>query len=1062
MDDAKKPLDSSFWFLRERARELECLYKIEELLIEPDIDLSVVCRGIISAIPPAWQFSELCQVQIIIDKAVYTSPGFAESAWGHSAAIMVSEKQVGSINVYYSQEVPFKEDGPFLGGESKLLETIAERLGSFIGYQRIRQLFKEHKGTTKVLLDNDRAEWKILLELLRKTDRILFLGISHKMLNHLCWTGVEDAQKLVQYYTPGENEPDSDILLDRNVPYRKRAPLVPNEFLSDETFKIAADHLTPDEILNFIQRWIQQDKLSFLLKAVVDLNKPIADLVEAINRYHSISPDGAEIPSPTKDGVLGTLIRRFFSEQLEYINIAKRYIDVGDFFDLVQKVVFTPDSYGKLGGKSAGLFLATQILRKTVKDQALIGDFKVPKTWYITSDAILTFVNVNNFEEVVEQKYKEISQVRVEYPNIVQTFKNATFPVEMVQGLSMALDDFGDRPLIVRSSSLLEDRSGAAFSGKYKSLFLANQGFKEERLGALLDAIAEVYASVFGPDPIEYRAERGLLDFHEEMGIMIQEVVGRYVGKYFLPAYAGVAFSKNEFRWSPRIKREDGLVRLVPGLGTRAVDRLGDDYPILVSPGQPGLRVNITPEEISRYSPKKIDVINLETNSFETLEISKLIEECGIEYPAFNQVFSMIKDNHLQSITGINLDFNPEDLVVTFDGLFSRTQFLARMQNILKTLEDKMETPVDIEYAFDGTDFYLLQCRPQSSSGENLALPIPRDIPPERIIFTSNRFVSNGRVPDITHIVYVDPQKYNEVIDHATLIAVGRAVSKLNKLLPKRQFILMGPGRWGSRGDIKLGVSVTYSDINNTAVLIEVARKSGHYVPDLSFGTHFFQDLVEANIRYLPLYPDDAGSVFNEEFLLSSPNLLPEMIPEFAYLMDIIHLIDVPATTGGRVLQVLMNADIGEAMAMIAQPRNCQDKAEPKRKYSESTSEVYWRWRQHMAEYVASQLEPERFGVRGLYLFGSTKTGTAVPSSDIDLLVHFQGSDAQFEALKIWFEGWSLCLDQMNFLQTGYRRGGLLDVYFVTDYDIERKTSYAIKIGAATDAARPLAMKKKE
>ena len=131
----------------------------------------------------------------------------------------------------------------------------------------------------------------------------------------------------------------------------------------------------------------------------------------------------------------------------------------------------------------------------------------------------------------------------------------------------MVLDDFKDQPLIVRSSSLLEDRMGSSFSGKYKSLFLANQGGKRERLEALTDAIAEVYASTFGPDPIGYRAERGLLDFAEEMGIMIQEVVGTRVGDYFMPAFAGVAFSRNEFRWSPRIRREDGLLRLVPGLG---------------------------------------------------------------------------------------------------------------------------------------------------------------------------------------------------------------------------------------------------------------------------------------------------------------------------------------------------------------------------------------------------------------------------------------------------------------------------------------------------------------
>ena len=95
-----------------------------------------------------------------------------------------------------------------------------------------------------------------------------------------------------------------------------------------------------------------------------------------------------------------------------------------------------------------------------------------------------------------------------------------------------------------------------------------------------------------------------MLDVHEEMGILIQEVVGQTVGKYFMPACSGVAFSHNEFRWSPRIKREDGLLRLVPGLGTRAVDRVADDYPVLVAPGQPNLRANVTVEEVLRYSPQ--------------------------------------------------------------------------------------------------------------------------------------------------------------------------------------------------------------------------------------------------------------------------------------------------------------------------------------------------------------------------------------------------------------------------------------------------------------------------
>ena len=152
------------------------------------------------------------------------------------------------------------------------------------------------------------------------------------------------------------------------------------------------------------------------------------------------------------------------------------------------------------------------------------------------------------------------------------------------------------------------------------------------------------------------------------------------------------------------------------------------------------------------------------------------------------------------------------------------------------------------------------------------------------------------------------------------MLAIGKAVGKLNKLLPKRQFILMGPGRWGSRGDIRLGVSVTYSDINNCAAIIEMARLKGNYVPDLSFGTHFFQDLVEAGIRYIPLYPDDDGIVFNERFFKGAPNILADVLPTFAELKDVIHLIDIPRAAQGQAVKILMNAELDESMGLLSPP----------------------------------------------------------------------------------------------------------------------------------------------
>jgi hypothetical protein len=919
MNEPNKPIDKLLEALQERDKELNCLYKIEELLNDPTITLDAVFEGVLRAVPLAWQFPEICKAKIIFDGKTWLTPGFRETPWFHNAHIIVQNKVQGTLSVYYTRETPAADDGPFLKQEVRLIHTIADRLGQFIQYQRLRQAIRQWQSAKQDVAASPLGGWRVVLELLNRTDQNLVRRISQKMLIRLCWSGVQDAETLFQQIssdrkleTPGHDSYE-------NTPSEKN-DLHDYAKLSAQVFSIAATSMSDDEILSCIQKWIQEDRSSFLVKLLANFSTSLSEIADAVRRFEHIVDEGIELSPYTDKELRVSLIRRFFTEQLDYINIAKNYVEIADFFELLNRITYPQESHGQLGGKSAGLFLASRVLRKEAMRNDLLKNIKTPKTWHITSDAILAFVNHNNLEELVEHKYKDIDEIRREYSQIVQLFKHCDFPPEIAQGLSLALDDFGEHPLIVRSSSLLEDRLGAAFSGKYKSLFLANQGPKQQRLEALMDAVAEVYSSTFGPDPVEYRAERGLLDFPEEMGIMIQEVVGTKIGKYFLPAYAGVAFSNNEFRWSPRIRREDGLVRLVMGLGTRAVDRLSDDYPILMAPGQPGLRVNITTEEVIRYAPNKIDVINLETNCFETIDATRFLKDYGEELPGLHHYVSMHRDHQIQQPTSIHLDCEHCDLIVTFEGLITRTPFVKLMKTILNVLEQTLGTPVDIEFASDGKNFYLLQCRPQSHSNDSVPVAIPRDVPKDRIVFTANRYISNGKVPDITHVVYVDPAKYLEITDLPTLMMVGRAVGRLNAMLPRRQFILMGPGRWGSRGDVKLGVSVTYSEIKNTAALIEIARKRGNYVPDLSFGTHFFQDLVESSIRYLPLYPDDNGVIFNETFFLNSRNILTDLLPEFAEVENTVRVIDVPESTGGQVLRVLMNAGLDEAIGFLATP----------------------------------------------------------------------------------------------------------------------------------------------
>jgi pyruvate,water dikinase len=1054
METDDRASDKLIAALRERAKELNCLYEVEKLLRRTDQSLAETFQAVAQVISAGWQYTDICEVAITCEGTEYKSSDFAPTPWVQIADIVVQEEIVGAVRVYYLEERPQEDEGPFLKEEARLIHSIAERLGHYIMFQK---LYEVRRTLRRFRADADpggNVQWSVAVDLLRDTDKNLFMRISRKMLNLLCSAGVAEAQTMLQDVDAQGSHGGSDGA-ESNIPEERRA-LDYSLLMSDAPFELAAQHLSDQEIMQRLQRWIQEDKVGFFVKVLGNPRASLPELADAIRRFQHGLADRTTLPISTLRSLRVTLAQRFLTEQLHFVKIAKEYVRIADYHDLIDRLIMPADSHGKLGGKGSGLLLATGILKAMASEKLPIGEVKTPKTWYVASDGILDFINHNDLQDVMEQKFKEIDEVRREYPNIVQLFKNSPFPPELVQGLSVALDDLGDAPLIVRSSSLLEDRLGTAFSGKYKSLFLANQGSKPERLEALMDAISEIYASVFSPDPIEYRREHGLLEFNEQMGILIQEVVGARIGKYYLPAFAGVAFSRNEFRWSPRIEREDGLIRLVPGLGTRAVDRTSDDYPILVVPGKPNLRVNVALDEVLRYSPKKIDVIDLERNSFETIDIDELLRECGQHYPALPLVFSVLGDGMLKKPVSLFVDAQENEMVATFEGLRTDSPFLKHVYNILNLLEGHLGTPVDIEFAHDGKDFYLLQCRPQSHTEDAAPAPIPKDISERDVLFSSKRYVSNGWVPDITHLVYVDPKGYSELATRAELLAVGRAVGQLNKLLPKKQFILMGPGRWGSRGDIKLGVNVTYADISNTAMLVEIARQSGNYVPDLSFGTHFFQDLVESRIRYLPLYPDDDGIVFNERYLLSSSNLLPTMLPEFAHLADTLRIIDIPASFDGRVLRVLMNADLDEALAILVAADAATAREPVARKGAMYQPAEFWRWRMKMAERIADDIDAERLGVVALYLFGSVKNATAGPGSDIDLLVHFRGGEDQQCQLRSWLDGWSKCLAEINYMRTGYRIDELLDVHLVTDQDIAKKTSYAVKIGAVTDAAREL------
>lgn len=904
--------------LEERAKELQCLYAISDVLENPQLTPAEVFGEVVRRIPDGWQHPERCCAKLTFDDCSYETPGFRPTPWVQRASVMVEGRRVGSIEVAYVDALPTNPD-PFLLEEQKLVNTIASWVGRYIQAGRIAQGVDQPPPAGAQPRLARKPEWEVILDLLRDTDAILWRRVLRRLMNYLSKLGVPGVQKLIQRIDPA-----TYVTRDRestgNQPLPKQDLEIVNR-LFDEIIRIASIVVAADDMTVLLKQWIRQDKLGFLALATEQRDLPLADLLAIIDRFCRTAREGEAALSPSDDlNVRAALTQRFMTERLPFVGAAKRYLTIHDFGPLLNHVIGRPQGTGKIGSKGAGLFLAEHILRRDGRGNPLIETIRVPHTWYILSDGVLEFIRYNSLEDIQSVKYSSIEEIQQGHAYLEQTFKHSFFPPELANGLKLALDDLGDWPLIVRSSSLLEDNEGASFSGKYRSLFLPNTGSRDERLAALTDAIAEVYASLFGPDPIQYRKERGLLDFNEQMAVLIQRVVGARVGRYFFPAFAGVAFSNNEFRWSPRIRREDGMIRLVAGLGTRAVDRVGEDYPALLCPGQPGLRVNVTLDETLHYSQQYLDVINLTTGQFESRSLRSLLREVGAGFPQLDKIVSVHADDMLRRPAGVLFRPDTDDTVITFAGLVESTDFMRQIREILRILSHALGGPVDIEFAHDGRDLYLLQYRPQSSSGDDRRVPVPGHVAAERRIFSANRHVTNAQISGIHHVVYVDPIAYGRLGSMSEMYAVGDVVSRLNGLLPRRGFILVGPGRWGSRGDITLGVRVTYAGICNTAMLVEVARKTGSYVPDLSFGTHFFQDLVEARIRYLALYPDEDGIVFNESFFLRSPNVLATLLPEYAYLAEVVRVIDVAQVADGHELHVVMDGEKDEALGFLARP----------------------------------------------------------------------------------------------------------------------------------------------
>ena len=613
------------------------------------------------------------------------------------------------------------------------------------------------------------------------------------------------------------------------------------------------------------------------------------------------------------------IIRKLISDQLDYINIARDWFSIADLEKIWQRRI----GLGKIGGKAAGMLLAARILNE-MGDESLRRSLRVPESYFLGSDVVYIFMAMNGLMHWNDQKYKPEEQIHTEYPQIQEQFRAGVFPPEILKELRVILDRVGPKPLVVRSSSQLEDNFGTSFAGKYNSYFCPNQGTPQENLQALTTAITRTYASTFNPNALLYRRSKKLQDYDERMAVLIQEVEGNQYEHYFLPHAAGVAFSHNLYRWDPQIRREDGFVRLVWGLGTRAVDRVGNDFPRLVALSHPLLQPDDSCEAIRHYSQHFVDLIDLEANLLTTMPIGKVLKS---NYLPLRHLVQVEQDGYFSTPPRRIFEEEMPRVALTFDTLLRKTKFPAVLSGILRLLEEHYHTPVDMEFTVEIPNpdsapseikVSLLQCRPQSRLQETKNIPIPKDLPAEKIVFSSSFLVPQGYLPNIRFVIFVVPEAYYALPTEKARNEIGRIVGRLNSILAEKSFICVGPGRWGTE-NIDLGVYVGYSDICNAGALVELAGMGVGVAPEASLGTHFFQDLMEAQIFPVAVPLNQKGTIFNREFFYNTSNKIQGLLDITDELAHCLRLIDVSSYRRGYHLELVMDGEKGEAIAFISQ-----------------------------------------------------------------------------------------------------------------------------------------------
>jgi hypothetical protein len=592
------------------------------------------------------------------------------------------------------------------------------------------------------------------------------------------------------------------------------------------------------------------------------------------------------------------LLRMAFTRDETMLNLAKRSLDITDVLAIGKRMIGT----GLIGGKSVGMLVARGILRK--RDAGWADRLEDHDSFFVGSDVFYTYL-VTNGCWWLRREMRQTDKLPAAAAEIREKILAGDFPDNIRAQFREMLDYFGQSPIIVRSSSLLEDAYGNAFSGKYESVFIANQGTREERLAALLDAVKHVYASAVSMEALTYRKHRGLLERDEQMALLVQRVSGEMHGDLFYPQAAGVGYSLNPYAWHPDIEPSAGVVRLVFGLGTRAVNRNDDDFTRVVALNEPGKRPESGLEEVRKVSQRMVDVLNLQANQLESVFFDQAVGSAIKEgFPI--DLFATV-DPEMARAARENPDRPGFPWFLTFDRLLGETSFVPDMRKLLSTLQEAYGRPVDIEFtANQGTSgdpllINLLQCRPlQVKESRRRVIGLHGVERRKVLLSTRGPVVGNSLMTELQRVVLVVPSAYAALPERqryevATIVGKATRASEEGMLI-----LLIGPGRWGTSTP-SLGVPATYADLHRVAVMVELATMHAGLIPEVSLGTHFFNDIIENDMLYVAIHPDREGYAFDEQAIRAFPNLLPDLVPGAEEWSGVIHVAGFPGPSGERL-----------------------------------------------------------------------------------------------------------------------------------------------------------------